>query len=587
MDRRRAVAGLPPPSGRLLVGIVLGGLIGMHGCYRAHERSAPAPPTDASAPADARGPPRVDLVPPRPLFPPSTSTATSRRPTFRWSPADGTDGARVEVCADRACAETIAAADVGGSTWRPEADLPPGLVYWRLTSRSSGSLGRDAGPSWPLSLGVSSAPVDPAWGTTLDVDHDRRADLAVSAFGAAMRDGRVYVLASDDGGLEATPHRVLDNPAGAMATFGFAIAGAGDVNGDGFADLVVGATQAGEEGRAYLYLGAAAGLTSEPAAILVGPEDADNRNFGWSVAGAGDVNGDGYGDVLVGATGGPSGTPPGGRAHLFFGAADGLEAAPASSLVAPDGRGSGFGWSVAGVGDLNGDRLADVAVGAPLVQSSVGRCYVYLGTEAGLALTPTRSLRPDEQARGIGESVAGAGDVNGDGYADLLIAADGATYLDRARVFLHLGGPAGVGVDPATTIAPEPDDRGFGALAASAGDVNADGYADVVLGGATGTLEGFARVYRGSSEGLRSGTPWALRIPDGEEALPRAVIGAGDVDGDGYADLAVGGFGDPTFTGRLFLFRGGPEGPGAAPAAAVVGPDGPFGFFGRSLAGAR
>ncbi|MEI8256937.1 MAG: integrin alpha, partial [Deltaproteobacteria bacterium] len=182
-----------------------------------------------------------------------------------------------------------------------------------------------------------------------DVNGDGFADMVVGAWGASSYVGRAYVYLGSATGLATSPATTLTGVSRGS------VASAGDVNGDGFADVVAGSVGAsGQPGRADVYLGSATGLTTSPATSLTGPDGADGR-FGRSVASAGDVNGDGYADVVVGADGVSSNT---GRAHVYLGSATGLATAPATSLTGPDGTDGWFGWSVASAGDLNGDGEA-------------------------------------------------------------------------------------------------------------------------------------------------------------------------------------------------------------------------------------
>src|SRR6185369_7986153 len=136
------------------------------------------------------------------------------------------------------------------------------------------------------------------------------------------------------------------------------------------ADLAVGAWNLSTgTGRAYVYVGSASGLTTSPATTLIGP-DGVNGWFGKSVASAGDVNGDGYADLVIGAQRVSSFT---GRAYVYLGSATGLAASPATTLTGPDGTSGYFGFSVAGAGDVNGDGYGDLAVGARGASSNTGR----------------------------------------------------------------------------------------------------------------------------------------------------------------------------------------------------------------------
>jgi hypothetical protein len=517
------------------------------------ERDASVPDAsvpDAStldAPDAALDAGRGTALPPRPIAPLSTSRTTSRRPTLRFELAGGTDGARVEVCRDRACTDPIEVIETSGTSAQPTSDLEPGVVYWRLFGRSGGLFGVDAGPTWQLHIGARPAPIDTSWGTTLDLDGDGLADVAIGAPGEAAADGRVYVFYGDG-------ESVLLEAPGAGEAFGRSVASAGDVDGDGFADLVVGANAAdASAGRVYVFGGSALGVSTLASRILDAP-DGGSGNFGWSVASAGDVDGDGFGDVIVGAH---RAMGDEGRAYVYRGGASGLELAPSTTLVARDGAPGYFGASVAGAGDLDGDGLADVIVGAYGVSSDAGAAYVYLGRDLASA-TPIALPSVDGAGTFFGEAVACAGDLNGDGHADLAVGAS-ATASATGRVFVFYGGVGGVSPAPSVTLTgPDGTDVQFGASVDGAGDVDRDGYADLVVGAPRFmSAAGRAYVFHGSATGIVSSARTTLTGVDGANAeLGRSVSGLGDLDGDGFDDVGVGAPNVAMLTGRAYSYRG-------------------------------
>jgi hypothetical protein len=194
------------------------------------------------------------------------------------------------------------------------------------------------------------------------------------------------------------------------AEFGRSVASAGDVNGDGYPDIIIG-SYSGGSGRAYIFFGGPA-MDTIPDVILT--NHSSNDYFGISVAGAGDVNGDGYDDVVVGAyVSGDLGLDSG-HVYIFFGG-------PAMDSI-PDVVIAGlpselFGISVAGAGDVNGDGYADVIVGAPGNDAGGldgGRAYIFFGG-ATMDNVPDVIITGTVPTEDLGNSVAGAGDVNGDG----------------------------------------------------------------------------------------------------------------------------------------------------------------------------
>jgi hypothetical protein len=215
------------------------------------------------------------------------------------------------------------------------------------------------------------------------------------------------------------------------------VASAGDVNGDGYGDVIIGATSVSPNGAAYVILGGPGGLLTASPTVIAGPAS----NFGYSVWGADDVNGDGYADVIVGAQEASSAT---GAAYVYLGGSGGISTTPAPTLLGPGGTNGFFGCAVSGAGDVNGDGYSDVVVGAFEVSSAVGAAYVYFGGSGGLSTVPTALANPNPPTGGspgfFGFAVAGPGDINGDGYADVAIGADensggnGAAYIFNGKL---------------------------------------------------------------------------------------------------------------------------------------------------------
>jgi len=315
-------------------------------------------------------------------------------------------------------------------------------------------------------------------GTAGDVNGDGYADVVVGACGdpAFGYVGKAYVhLGNADWTLGA------DWTLSTWRTdyFGAAVGTAGDVNGDGYADLLVGAPRdylAVTGGRAYIYFGGAS-LDTVADVTLAGATPGDG--FGGAVATAGDVNGDGYDDVVVGASGNDAGGADAGRAYICFGG-PAMDAA-ADVVLTGAGAGDDFGCSVAPAGDVNGDGYDDVVVGALTNDAGApdaGRAYVYYGGTspdgvADLVLTGTAEMGF------FGRSVAGGADLNGDGYDDVVVGADGEAPGGRAHVFY--GGPSPDATADRTLVGAY-GGGSFGFAVATAGDVRGDGFPDLLAG---------------------------------------------------------------------------------------------------------
>ena len=391
---------------------------------------------------------------------------------------------------------------------------------------------------------------------------------------------------------------ILGDAAGDNAAY---VSDAGDVNGDGFADIIVGAPLAGygATGAAYVIFGRPGGFGTidlsnlQPADgfLIQGAGSIDYT--GISVSSAGDINGDGFDDILVGTYVGGFYYTGTSHAYVIFGKSTGFATinlsnlAPSAGFVINGTLGFDNLMIVADAGDINGDGFDDIIIGDRGDSSGTGAAYVIFGKATGFGTIDVANLSSTVGFRingGVGDragvSVSGAGDVNGDGFDDLIVGAyfgdNGGNNAGEAYVIfgkssgfttLNLESlPAGAGFIIQGDVAE--DWAGFDVSAA--GDVNGDGFDDLIVGAPLGdnggTGAGEAYVILGKATGFGTvdlsnlgSAGFVIQGDASGDALGWSVSAAGDVNGDGFGDLIVGApFGDNggAYAGEAYVIFG-------------------------------
>ena len=370
---------------------------------------------------------------------------------------------------------------------------------------------------------------------------------AVASCTAASVDLSGPSSASYPAHIASTPSWIVAGGQGSGA-LGLALASA-DLDGDGVDDLVLGMPGLNDgqssEGGAFFFAGD--GVSYATSAAWVRTSDEPFAFLGGSVSIPGDLNADGIDDLVLGAWQADGTTANEGRIEVFYGGVGGLSSSP--DLVVFGGQGGGsFGYSLAG-GDLNGDGITDLVVGAPTwedTQPSEGAVFWYAGSAAGLAGTPSGMLSFGTASAAFGYSLAVVGDIDQDGDDDLLVGSPEYTNVEigEGRVVLVHGDPSG----PVSLVAWEAESdqasARMGHSVSSAGDVNDDGHPDFIVGtpwfDTMAAESGQVELWLGATDPPAVSADWTWQGLQGGGLAGVAVLGAGDLNGDGVPDLAVG-----------------------------------------------
>ena len=398
-----------------------------------------------------------------------------------------------------------------------------------------------------------------------DINNDTYDDLFFSKSGSNYVD---LYLGSQSGITTTAPVTLTglilpETPAG--------LAPAGDVNDDGYGDVIVGAPenaeQGSEAGKIYIYLGSASGI--DPVPIFTDTGNGADAKFGSRVTRAGDVNNDGYDDVLVGTRYfSNSGTN---YATVYFGGDGGIDVSKTVTLTGLVEYDSFGVYGLSDAGDVNNDGYDDIVIGA---HSPEGHVYVYHGTATGINISPATIITPNDTLGFYILRIDGAGDVNGDGYDDIVAAHD---YYGRVYVFP--GSASGIQTTPqflagALTIGPGQDPESYGASAIGVGDVNGDGRSEILVSAPRGADNGFysGRVYLyGEHQAIINPPPSKILSGETEDEGLGDVLEMADVNGDGYDDLIAGAPNWNNLQGRFQVYHGSSSGISETPDYTAVG----------------
>lgn len=412
---------------------------------------------------------------------------------------------------------------------------------------------------------------------------------------------------------------------------GYSVASAGDINGDGIDDIVIGATAAKnlngiQTGASYIIFGKNSGY---PSSIDVNSLDGNtgltiygnssNDRFGHSAKLAGDINGDGFDDLIIGASLVDTTTTNSGACYVLFGRSSGFPSSMEASSIAGNngfvingiGEDDRAGYSVSTIGDINGDGIDDILMGVRLANpngNSSGAAYVLFGNNSLNGFPDSMSFSDLDGSNGFaltsgdtsrtrfGVAVNFAGDINGDGIDDMIIGAGATGPNHSGSAYVVFG--SSIAFPPLMNLTNLNGSNGFvfngvaannraGYSVSGAGDINGDGIDDIVVGafgaGANGNYSGSSYVVFGNSTSfpasieavnLDGNNGFSINGINAEDRLGRSVSRAGDFNNDGFDDVIIGAIGvdanNKDKSGAAYLLFGKQGGFGSAINASEI-----------------
>ncbi len=465
-------------------------------------------------------------------------------------------------------------AATGTTNWKFK--LPTGSSTWKDSSKHTIST-RTVTNGYLTTPYSDVVTISVRKGINKDINGDGYSDLVVGApeYLAGTKQGKVYIFYSAgasgivSGSATTATNTIIGEATNSL--FG-SVTVLSDFNGDGFADLAVGSQGfSTNQGRAYVFHSAgASGIATQAAtaanSIFTG--ESGGNIFGAAVS-VGDINGDGYTDLAIGASGYNTSQ---GRAYIFYSAgASGFSTASilasnANAILTGEATGDTFG-TLFQMNDLNGDGFADVVIGAFAYNTYQGRLYIFqsrgsLGVASGASPTTiiTGESGVTPTAFGVNSSI---GDINGDGYNDLVVGAHlypNNTFVGRVFIFhSSSSGIASMNASAANTILTAEAVSSFG-INTTVVDTNGDGFGDVIVGGHTyNSNQGRTHVFQssGSSGIATANASTAIAILSGEAAVNQQgrFLASGDFNGDGLTDLVSTSLGFNSNQGKVYIIH--------------------------------